>query len=97
MRGEFSQAVPAFEESARLARDSSAHDVLIDAEILKGVVLLRSGRTTEADTTLAAAAAAAKSRGDRFREATALQNRGCRYSSATVMTPRCRSSKPCCP
>jgi len=79
VRGEFSQAVPAFEESARLARDSSAHDVLIDAEILKGVVLLRSGRTTEADTTLAAAAAAAKSRGDRFREATALQNRGYGY------------------
>ena len=79
VQGEFTQADLALEEAARLAKDSSADDVLIDAEILKGVVLLRLGRSTQADSTLAAAVAAAKSRGDRFRQATALQNRGYGY------------------
>jgi len=78
-RGEFSQAVPALEEAARLAKDSSVPDVLIDAETLKGVVLLRVGRSAEADATLAAAVASAKGLGDRFREATAMQNRGYGY------------------
>ena len=75
-RGEFAQAVPSLEDAVREAKVSSAQDVLIDADILKGVALLRVGRTSEADATLAAAAEMAKAMGDRFREAAATQNRG---------------------
>ncbi len=44
-------------------------DVFIDANILKGVALLRLGRSAEGDATLTAAVAAARAAGDRFREA----------------------------
>jgi CHAT domain-containing protein/Tfp pilus assembly protein PilF len=75
-RGEFAQAVPSLEDAVRVAKASSAQDVLIDADILKGVALLRVGRWSEADASLAAAAEMAKALGDRFREAAATQNRG---------------------
>lgn len=78
-KGELSQAVAAFDETMGLAKTASATDVLIDANILKGVALVRLGRSTEGDATLAAAIASAKASGDRFREASATLNRGAAY------------------
>ena len=66
----------AFDETARLARAASGSDVLMDADILKGVALVRAGQSAEGDAMLAGAAATAKTSGDRFREASATLNRG---------------------
>ena len=79
VKGELPEAVATFDDSARRAKSLSATDVQIDADILKGVALLRLGRAAEGDVTLATAAAAAKTSGDRFREASAVLNRGYGY------------------
>ena len=44
VKGELPEAVATFDDSARRAKSLSATDVLIDADILKGVALLRLGR-----------------------------------------------------
>ena len=79
VKGDLSEAVAVFDETTRLAQTASATDVLIDANILKGVALMRLGRPAEGDATLAAATASAKASGDRFREASATLNRGAGY------------------
>ncbi len=79
VRSNLADAIPALDATAALAKSVSASDVLIDAEILKGVALIRLGRASEGDATLSAAAQAAKSSGDRFREASATMNRGAGY------------------
>lgn len=78
-RNDLAGAITTFDEAGRLATEASASDVAIDAETLKGVALVRLGRSTDADATLAAAAAAARTANDRFREASATLNRGTGY------------------
>jgi len=79
VRSNLADAIAALDATAALAKSVSATDVFIDAEILKGVALIRLGRASEGDATLSAAAQAAKSSGDRFREASATMNRGAGY------------------
>jgi CHAT domain-containing protein/Tfp pilus assembly protein PilF len=79
VRGELPPSLTVLDDAARLARAASASDILIDADILKGVALHRLGRSTEGDAVLATAVAAATASGDRFREASATLNRGAGY------------------
>jgi CHAT domain-containing protein/tetratricopeptide (TPR) repeat protein len=79
VRSNLADAIAALDATAALAKSVSATDVFIDAEILKGVAFIRLGRASEGDATLSAAAQAAKSSGDRFREASATMNRGAGY------------------
>ena len=79
VRGDLEGAIPVLDDAARLATAASANDILIDANSLKGVAQVRLGRSSEGDATLAAAAAKAKASGDRFREASAMLNRGAGY------------------
>jgi len=79
VRGNLSEALPLFDDAARLATAASASDLVIDASTLKGVALVRLGRASEGDAALEAAAAKAKAAGDRFREASAMLNRGAGY------------------
>jgi len=79
VRSNLADAIAALDATAALAKSVRATDVFIDAEILKGVALIRLGRASEGDATLSAAAQAAKSSGDRFREASATMNRGAGY------------------
>ena len=79
VRSNLADAIAALDATAALAKSVSATDVLIDAEILKGVALIRLGRASEGDASLSAAAQAAKLSGDRFREASATMNRGAGY------------------
>ena len=76
VRGNLPDALPVFDDAARLASEASANDIAIDASALKGVALVRLGRASEGDAILEGAAAQAKAAGDRFREASALLNRG---------------------
>jgi len=79
VRSNLADAIAALDATAALAKSVRATDVFIDAEILKGVAFIRLGRASEGDATLSAAAQAAKSSGDRFREASATMNRGAGY------------------
>ena len=79
VRSNLADAIAALDATAALAKSVRATDVFIDAEILKGVALIRLGRASEGDATPSAAAQAAKSSGDRFREASATMNRGAGY------------------
>ena len=79
VKGQLPEAVATLDDTVRRAKSASATDVQIDADILKGVALVRLGRSAEGDATLATAAAAAKTSGDRFREASATLNRGAGY------------------
>ncbi len=79
IRGDLARAVATFEESARLATESSSADVLLDTNILKGIALQRLGRWDEGDAALMASVTATRTAGDRFREASATLNRGTGY------------------
>jgi len=57
VRGDLPAAIAAFGETARLAKAASGSDVLVDADILKGVALVRAGQSAEGDAMLAGAAA----------------------------------------
>ena len=79
VRNRFPEAVETLTEAGRLATAASANDLLLDAETLKGVALLRLGRSEEADEVLSAAAGRAQQARDRYREASAVVNRGMGY------------------
>jgi len=75
VKGELPTAIAVLDDAAVLAK-ANATDVWLDATTLKGVALVRAGRSADGDVALAEAAVAAKQSGDRFREATATLNRG---------------------
>jgi CHAT domain-containing protein len=79
VRGELPAAIAVLEHAATLAKAATANDVQVDANILKGVALIRAGRSADGDEVLAEAVSAAKGAGDRFREASATLNRGMGY------------------
>jgi CHAT domain-containing protein/tetratricopeptide (TPR) repeat protein len=70
------EAMEALHRASDIARAAGVIDVALDADILRGQALLRAGRWDEAAALLDGAAAAARARGDRYREALALHNRG---------------------
>jgi CHAT domain-containing protein/Tfp pilus assembly protein PilF len=79
VKGELPAAIAVLEHAAAQAKSAAATDVWIDAIALKGVALVRAGRSADGDAVLAEAAAAAKGSGDHFREASATLNRGTGY------------------
>jgi CHAT domain-containing protein len=79
VQGEFPAAIAVLEHAATLAKAATASDVWIDANTLKGVALIRAGRSADGDVVLTEAVVAARGAGDRFREASATLNRGMGY------------------
>jgi len=76
VRGKLADGVAALADASARSAADSLRDIRLDAEILQGVALLRLGKTNDGDAKLAAAADAARQSKDRFREATAVMNRG---------------------
>jgi CHAT domain-containing protein len=76
VQGRAADALPILDEANRLADVASASDIALDTQALRGQVLSRLRRWSDADATLNALAERAKQGRDRYREAVALLNLG---------------------
>lgn len=74
--GEMAEAVVALDDARAAAEAAGAVDVALDADILAGQALFRTGRWDEGDARLERAREAARTAGDRPREAGALVTLG---------------------
>lgn len=76
VEGRVADALVELEQAGRTARAAGARDVALDADVMRGQVLARERRWSDAVTLLEHAAAEAEREGDRYRLMVAWHNRG---------------------